>query len=289
VSDESSDNGGESAAFEGGFSSFDSEMEITGSALGDPRIMAAPPVVRRMLACLLQARTAADALPSLMYTMVTNGKAASLGFLAANLIFLLTWLPFWVLSFAVGEWGVYLLAIVTIFSGGRAFIRMIAFPGANSRVAAEIEVEFSRYSVRMIVAASQHLIEVASALASSDSAGSARRSPDLPGLWRHAMSYRDRVLGVYLDVLLHLFRHPVSPTHPTDPGLTKYGNNRLSGDLGNLSGLTVRVRSQSLYSTSNCLPIFHLMDHLFPMFLASSSCRRTGLAGSIVDDSAPIR
>jgi hypothetical protein len=212
--------------------------------------MAAPPVVRRMLACLLQARTAADSLPSLMYTVVTSGKAASLGFLAANLIFILIWLPFWLLSFAVGEWGVYLLAIVTIFSGGRAFIRMIAFPGANSRMTAEIEAEFSRYSVRMIVAATQNLIEVTSALASSDSAGNARRSPDLPGMWLHAMSYRDRVLGVYLDVLLHLFRQSASPSHPTDMGLTKYGNNRLSGDLGDLSGLTVRLRSQSLCSTT---------------------------------------
>jgi len=61
---------------------------------------------------------------------------------------------------------------------------------------------------------------------------------DVPGLWTRAQSYRDRVLGMYLDVLTYLYREPGSEAVSANDTQTRYGNNPISGDIGNLMGLT---------------------------------------------------
>lgn len=208
----------------------------------DPRLMSVPAPVRFALIRILQTRCAADAVPSILYAVVNNGKIASLAFTAVYLLFLSIWFPFWLLALVVSEWGVYAVLIGALFFGGRSFIRMIAFPGSNSGIAKEIETEFSKYSVRMLLAASNAIIEVLSVLVplSGSSEGSSISRGDVASQWNHALSYKDRVLGVYLESLLYLFRQSPSATHHKDPDLTRFGNNRLTGDLGDLSGLTVR-------------------------------------------------
>jgi len=216
-------------------------LEIAG--VGDPRLTISSPLVRRIVFRMLHCKTAADSLPSIFSAVVTNGKISSMVFVAAYLIFVSLWFPFWLLSFAISEWGVYILAIGTVFFVGRTVIRMIAFPGASQKVTAQIEREFARYSVRMIVSALNSLIEVATILVknsgSESQQGMSNYTYELPGLWRRSKTYRDRVLGMYLDVLLVLYGQPSSSAGSTSPDITKYGNNHLSGDIGNLSGLTV--------------------------------------------------
>ena len=214
-------------------------MEMTG--VGDPRVTISSPVVRRIVLRILHCKTAADSLPSIFSAIVTNGKISSMVFIAAYLIFISLWFPFWLLSFAISEWGVYLLSVGFIFFVGRSIIRMIAFPGASQKVTADIEKEFARYSVRMIVSALSSMIEVATILVGNNGSESSQgmSNYELPGLWRRAKTYRDRVLGMYFDVLLVLYNQPSTSAGSTSPDITKYGNNRLSGDIGNLSGLTV--------------------------------------------------
>lgn len=92
----------------------------------------ANPVVRRAVYWALGVRTMADILPSAMMTVLHSGKFSVLVFVAVHLILLSLWLPFWVLSFALSETGVYALAVGVVFLVGRGIVRMIALPGASS-------------------------------------------------------------------------------------------------------------------------------------------------------------
>jgi hypothetical protein len=214
-------------------------METTTTS--DPRLMSIPAPLRLALIRILQTRCIADALPSVFHLFVHNGKITSLVFVALYLLFVSIWFPFYLLALAVSEWGVYTILMSAIIFGGRAFIRMIAFPGSNSGVVKEIENEFSKYSVRMLLAASNAIIEVLSVIVPGSSEGSSISRGDVASQWNHALSYKDRVLGVYLESLLYLFRQPPSATHPKVADLTRFGNNKLTGDLGDLSGLTVGI------------------------------------------------
>jgi len=236
---------------------------------------------------LLGTRTAADRLPPILHAVATGGWVTALAFLGLYVALLLLWLPFWLLSFVATEVGVYALAVMSVFFVGRSVIRLIAFPGASQKVTSEIEAEFAKYSARIVLSSCDALAEVAAILASAfpvpangggGAAGESSQSQtqtsqnfpqqqqqrrrssdlyDLPVYWRRAKTYRDRVLGVYLEVLLHLYDQPPLPTRGGGGGLgaasgsgsssgaefTRYGNNRLSGDIGNLHGLTPEARS----------------------------------------------
>jgi hypothetical protein len=207
----------------------------------------ANPGVKRVVHWLVQFRTAADAIPSPFQVVVTGGKMSAAVFLGGYLLFIALWFPFWLLSFAVSEWGVYALAIGLVFLVGRSIIRLIAFPGSSQRVSSEIENEFSKYSVRMILSASNSLIDVAVAISNASNApgDESTSNPsiayyEIPSLWKRAKSYRDRVLGVYAEVLHYILNDRHETLGNTVSDLTTCGTNRLSGDIGDLSGLTVR-------------------------------------------------
>jgi len=238
-------------------------------ASSDPRL-ACPVFLRGVVLRLVAFQSAADRLPSAPYAIVTNGKIAALAFLGAYVVFVVLWIPFWLLSFVVTEWGVYALAIVTVFFVGRSIIRLIAFPGASQKVANEIETEFARYSVRMLASSCEAFVEVASILASAfpaDGESTKRRQQssdlyDLPIYWSRAKTYRNRVLGVYLEVLLYLYHEPPLPSAQGAPDLTRYGNNRLSGDIGNLSGLTQEARNDGRELTERLKRVLAMIDEL---------------------------
>jgi hypothetical protein len=203
------------------------------------------PGVRRVVFWLLQVRTAADALPSSIQVVTNSGKMSLLVFLGGYVFFVALWLPFWLLSFITSEWGIYALAFGCVLLIGRSIIRLIAFPGSSNRVSSEIEKEFNKYSVRMLLSASNSLIDLASAVSAAskgsgdDSSGSNIAYYEIPTLWKRAKSYRDRVVAVYADVLHFLLKDRHEPPSNSASDLTKHGNNRLSGDIGDLSGLTV--------------------------------------------------
>ena len=129
---------------------------------------------------------------------------------------------------------------------------MIAFPGASCRVRREIEGEFAKYSVQMLLAAVECLNDAAvliwQATGSPEEVAAANlrrgRLNDIAGIWRRAELYKNRVVAVYLQVLQALYEQAVPNGGSTGSGgtayLTKYGNNRLVGDIGNVADLTVR-------------------------------------------------
>ena len=216
------------------------------------------PGVRRAVFWLLGLRTAADALPSLLELVVTSGKMSVVVFAGLYLVFVCAWLPFWLLSFVISEWGVYFLATSIVFLVGRSIIRLIAFPGSSHKVSSEIETEFAKYSVRMLISSSNSLIELASAILSTKGGSQSAAGDEIPktsnpnlayyeipGLWKRAKSYRDRVIGVYAEVLAFILKGRDATTgENSTTGFTKYGNNRLSGDVGDLTGLTVCRRAE---------------------------------------------
>ncbi|CAB9500052.1 whole genome shotgun sequence [Seminavis robusta] len=203
---------------------------------------------------LVQVTTVADALPSVFQAVVTSGKYSGLAVLAVYLVVVLVLVgPFWLLSFLVTEWGVYAVIVASIFYLGRAIIRMIAFPGASSKVTAEVESEFAKYSVRMLVASANCLRELSSAIHQSSLDGSGGPSSssstlsnyELAPLWKRTLSYRDRALGVYLEVLLFVYEQQQQTSPPSSQNnqvRTRFGTNRIQGDIGNFSGITPQAR-----------------------------------------------
>ena len=195
-------------------------------------------MTNRIITKLVSIKTLADALPPVLQFVVTNGKITSMCFLGVYFVIVLIWLPFRLLAYFITELGVYAFLILTIFFVGRCIIRLLAFPGSSSRVPAEIETEFARYSVRMVQSSASCVVDLCQAILASTGGGGAAGYYDVPGLWARTKSYRDRVLGMYLDVLVYLFREPDASSGSTGDS-TKYGNNKISGDIGDLSGLTV--------------------------------------------------
>jgi hypothetical protein len=213
------------------------------------------PTVRRILSI----QCVADRLPWIYYVIVTNGKIAAVGLVALNLMIVSLWIPFWLLAKCITEWGVYFLVTSGIVLAGRGIIRLIAFPGASQKMVADIEEEFAKYSVRMIVSASSSIIDLATVFIpepGSEPKLNSRALYHVPTLWQRCKMYRDRVLGVYLEVLTYMYQQDslsslvlsteMSTSDSTDfassygPGFTRYGNNRLSGDIGSANFLTVR-------------------------------------------------
>jgi hypothetical protein len=206
------------------------------------------PGVRYAVFWLLQLRTAADALPSIFEAIVTSGKLSGLAFIGIYGLFVALWIPFWLLSFMITEWGVYAMVVGLVFLIGRSIIRLIAFPGSSHKVSSEIENEFAKYSVRMLISSSNSIVDLASAIMSTAKAGadSGSSNPsyayyEIPGMWKRAKSHRDRVLAVYAEVLTFIFERSDEASNSATTDVTKYGNNRLAGDIGDLSGLMVRL------------------------------------------------
>jgi len=261
-------------------------------------------MIRGTIASCLRIRTLSDALPSLLQPLVSNGKMSVVFFLGGQLLLLVLWIPFWILSFPlVSEGGVYCAVVVTIVVVGRAIIRMIAFPGSSHRVSSEIEKEFAKYSVRVLTASATGVGELAAAVRGAS--GSRSSASEIPQLWNRAQSYRDRVLSVYAVVLQTTLGDTdsssnsnanASNTSPSGGGggssssnLNHYGNNVLVGDVGNLSGLTPEAISDGrvlLHHLENVLAkVDTLEGHAKSVFETNNSFMGGG-SSSIPSDAA---
>lgn len=111
-------------------------METTESAHSNSMMMSSGPMtnpsIRRGVFWALGVRTMADALPGPLQMVVNSGKMSAAVFLGGYVVLIALWLPFWIFSFIVTEWGIYLMAAGTIVLVGRGIIRMIAFPGSSN-------------------------------------------------------------------------------------------------------------------------------------------------------------
>ena len=131
---------------------------------------------------------------------------------------------------------------------------LLAFPGSSQRVSGEIENEFSKYSVRMLDASLICVIDVCSAIVDQHNKAGNFTYFDVISLWKRTKSYEDRVLGLYHDVLSHLYQDTASliglpVTAKCSVQTTRFGNNRMSGDVGDFGGVTVsftRVKAEGI-------------------------------------------
>jgi hypothetical protein len=190
-----------------------------------------------------------DKLPGPAKIITANGKMAAVGLLALSAILTGLIFPFWALSKFITEIGVYALLCGLVLLIGRGIIRMIAFPGASRKVAGDIEGEFAKYSIRMIDVSCGCLHDIASVLCAEDVNQSTLIQ--LPQLWGRAQNYRNRILGVFLDVLTYMQEDSNSlvlaetsdvnppPPGPFGPSFSRFGNNRLTGDIGCFGSLPV--------------------------------------------------
>ena len=230
-------------------SSADNNMEITTGNPNDegPLYSSGPSEggMKMMVYRLIQTKTVADVLPGVFQVILTSGKTSGMVFVGAYLAFLGIWFPIYLFSRLVGEKGIYALTVATIFTVGRSIIRLLAFPGSTNRVSSEIEKEFAKYSVRMLTASAVSIMDLAQAISSAGATPSGTQSYavyEIPSIWKRAKSYRDRVLAVYMEVLQYIYDEGSDQTSsPIMANTTKYGNNKLAGDIGDLSGLTVSV------------------------------------------------
>jgi len=238
-------------------------------------------IARSTVAWCLRTRTLADALPPMLQPLVANGKTSVLFFLGGQLVLLLLWLPFWIGAWLLSEAGVWAASLITVVLVGRGVLRMIAFPGSSHRVSGEIEKEFAKYSVKVLVSSATSLCELAAAFKAASKKSSSgmgmgnRHNYELESLWSRAKSYRDRVLGVYAEVLRTTITAAGTGTNTTagasqsqsqspysDRSLNKYGNNVLVGDVGNLSGLTPEAIADGVALLNQLETVLERMTHL---------------------------
>lgn len=108
----------------------------------------------------------------------------------------------------------------------------------------------------MLQSAIGSVIELTSTIASLDSTNASSAAYyDVASSWKRVQSYRDRVLGLYYHVLTYIYEEPGVPSafpnnNNSNPQLNGFGNNRLSGDVGNLSWVTVSDDREELYVAS---------------------------------------
>ena len=218
--------------------------------------------------CIARLPTLADACQSspsnnifALWGLILQHPKMSFGGLLASCILLdvVLILPGYLLSFLVTEYGVYLILLVVLWRLGRFVLRMIAFPGATPRLRREIEGEFQRYSVKMLDNAVEAIGELAMLIISKENSallggrdvkmermlGKTYGRYDVIPLWQKVSHYRDRVLGMYHDVLHCLLVEDGNGLGEgeDDSGLTRFGNNPMHGDVGKLLDVSENAKA----------------------------------------------
>ena len=257
---------------------------------------------------MLRVPTAADSLPTIPSLVLENSKTSFCTMMASCFVldaFFI--LPGYATSILITEYGVYASTLLFIWLVGRFILRLIAFPGSTVKVYGEIENEFSKYSVRMLENATEHITSLCRLLlsiedvslysiSSDDSSVGAKErreklskliglnydDHDIIMLWRKVCSYRSRVLGMYCSVLKCLLTEGgigVLPQNAGDQAFLskKYGNNRMVGDIGNLSTNSTKAKNdgKKLYKClSQVLEDLDFLEREASSFLKSSGSNK---------------
>jgi len=195
-----------------GISSGEAEEESNGS--GRNRCIMLNTLTTRVLDCLLRQRVMSDTITHpILVLLATNAKYVALALLGVYVaVFIFIWMPLYLLARIVTEFGVYALLLSTGIYAGRCLLRLLAFPGTNVRVYGEVENEFTKYSCRMLDAASSALIDFCLSLSSNSNGVQSKSGQllgneegwsivDVPATYKRVLIFRDRVLGTYLEVL----------------------------------------------------------------------------------------
>jgi hypothetical protein len=84
------------------------------------------PTSRRIVLYCLNVSTAADHLPLFWFYLATSGKQGFLFLVASWLVFCILWIPLYLLTYVMTEFGVYALLAGTVAYTGRLVIRYVA-------------------------------------------------------------------------------------------------------------------------------------------------------------------
>jgi len=217
-------------------------------------------------ACQCQSQTSNTFVLFLITNILEHPKMTFGGLVASAIVLdLIFILPGYLLAMLITEWGVYFCIGTFVLMMGRFVLRMIAFPGATPRLKGEVEMEFQKYSVRMLENAVEAIGELALLIVSKENdallngngnengngvkaermLGKTYGRYDVIPLWKKVWQYRDRVLGMYHDVLHCLLVQGGEGNRSSesgDNGLTKFGNNRMEGDIGKLLDVSERAK-----------------------------------------------
>lgn len=226
-------------------------------------------ICARCLNAVLNIRTFGDSLWFPFDVITSNPKVSILSALGSWIVLDLFTLPFWTIStFFVRESLIYITILLAVAFLGRFIIRMIAFPGSSYRVYAEVEKEFTKYSINILDSAASNFCEFAAVILNKSYPNTMDRDNalknhnlslpkknfgkfDVITIYRRAQSFKNRVLGVYLNVLICLFEQNGDGDFSDENSyLNEYGNNRLVGDIGKLNTISMEARKEGrvLYS-----------------------------------------
>ena len=195
----------------------------------------------------------------LMNIILEHPKMSFGGLVASAIVLdLIFILPGYLLAMLITEWGVYFCIGTFVLMMGRFVLRMIAFPGATPRLKSDVEGEFQKYSVRMLENAVEAIGELALLIISKENdallngngdkaermLGKTYGRYDVIPLWKKVWQYRDRVLGMYHDVLYCLLVQGGEGNRSGSGGngLTKFGNNPLEGDIGKMLDVSEKAK-----------------------------------------------
>lgn len=263
-------------------------------------------VYNPVCSCLVQYPTIADEIQ--IHFPLTAGKLlkhSKMTFVGIPIfVFLLDCfiiLPGYLVAKVITEFGVYILMTLTIWAIGRAILRLIAFPGSTSRLVNEIEGEFQKYSIKMLMHTQNTCVDLANLLISldeenkmvlsnsdtdeeyeSNKMGQMKKLQKLFGvdanrqdallLWKKVKQYRDRILSVFHDVMDRL----LSPEEQRLEEIqsSRYGNNPLVGDIGDLATISSRAREETIQLCKHIKVILdgiEILEKAAGEFLSSSA------------------
>lgn len=320
------------------------DIDSSNGSICNPLLTMANTLLTPILNKCLNRKVFADKLAQhpLLFALSTNGRYVFMGLLAVYTVFLLAiWIPLWIFARIISEKGVYLFLLVSLIYGGRCLLRLLAFPGTNFKVYGEVELEFAKYSCKMLdggcgaledfgksirAGASTNATRAKSSAVLGDDENEGWSVADVPATYKRMVVYRDRVFGVYWQVLHCLLEEnghgydPLTRSKNTagsdgnrfygmdaavackrnlccersndvsDGGIdssegiqlgnasnsnsaksTKYGNNPLVGDIGNMLSLSPKARDDA-----RALYIFltSVLDDLSTLISSSSTLLR---------------
>ena len=159
---------------------------------------------------LFTAITAADRLPPLLRTFLSSPRL-SFGcvLLFCSLLDLVIIFPGYVVSLLLTEVGLYLSIITAAWCLGRWIIRIITFPGSTYRLYNDIEVEFAKYSIRILDHCLDTTLDLTHTLFQLKGKDVITKS-DLHGasmLIRKTFIYRNCVFAVFASVLNNVYNY----------------------------------------------------------------------------------
>lgn len=206
--------------------------------------------------------------PSTFGKLLIHSQMTFMALPVAVLLFdVIVVLPGYLASKIITEYGVYLSISFFIWVVGRSILRLIAFPGSTSRLLSEIEGEFQKYCIKMLIHSQNVCVDLANIVMNISHQNDDKQKDfntfdyeDALLTLKKAREYRNRIVAVFHNVLTRLL-----PTEEDINGFTqpsKYGNNPLVGDIGNLTSVSSDAKEKAVELRQHLEDLLNAIDCL---------------------------